>query len=612
MIAIRSAKSSIEDHSSVAEMLDRLPREILGSILEYAACTTTLWMCGSRVLQLRLSSAVESLYLTHIPANIFVVPHWLPQLSNIKSLTLYSPTSLSELTSVVPELFSQLPSSLESLTLDYTDSNQTFHAFVKHRAQSPIGQQALPSFFPHLKSLTAKRAMPLFPAEFLSILPRTLTSLDIDPGHMFFPFCSALPRCLQYLNASIKMGNVQPHGDQLFILRQFEDFASMPPDLYVRKLLVDASHLKDVQLLKKLPPLHTLEIVHLSAAMIPYLPRSLVYLDFGRIGLDSWAKCADSALNSHDEGSYGRNTDRILDWPPALQEMRLSLRSCEAGLLAALPRSLLRLHLTIFIRLGTNIPIFADELPPTLQALTLATPDSTGFLLSGRLPSSLVHLTVLDEMDPSSLSAVLHDSIVTLDIMVLVLGSRNRPSSGYALPTHLSSLSVSIWRTDWLGELPPTLTRFKIRDAMIHIRLADLDLIPSLPAGLTSLEVELLKTQTPLFLAFKAGQLPLLRHLKLPHEYLMLSASLKYLPRSLKTLEVTILKLESTLKCLASLPPLLEECRVFRYTPRFDSDEIGEYWPPTAWRCLITDKLRLRHIPRLRERLAAASISHPK
>lgn len=590
-------------------MLNKLPREVLDSILQYHACTCSLWMCGDRVLQSRLCSTVTNLPLTRFSGNTFVFPEWLLQLSNLKSVALVSTDILVGNSPRWLDVLKSLPSSLESLTIDSKDSMEAFTDWDSAKGLSCyVSYVEIATYFPNLTSLTLKGYEPHYLRnEFLSALPPTLTSLVLGITHFTPPFFELLPRSLLYFEYNLLgvNSNLQEHLD---------DYANMPPKMVIAYPKISVSTLNPAQL-QKLPHLTSMKVSRLTSEMIPHLPRGLVKLDLGMVSTQLGAQVADSALTLPLNGENAdASSAPTLAWPPALQELILSLESCAPDSLASLPRSLQRLHLTI-VPPGTllNFHIDADSLPPTLQDLTLITP--TGyhqFFIDGHFPATLKQLSSSAQRTivPSNLSAALPPSISSLQLAVAQVPLKTPPNSGYTFPPHLTTLSVNTWASAWMPEIPRTVTSLTIVELNHSLHLPNFDLIARLHAAtpnLTNLNMEMFSLKMPLTANYKAGQLPHLLHLTLPKSLKITSSSIKNLPRTLQTLAVTVEGIATgnfpKLKYLAFLPPNLERCEVFRAL-RVNPPELAEIWPPTLWKCFEGDEERAKHIPRLRERLA--------
>lgn len=87
-------------------------------------------MCGDCILRSKLSSAVSSLSLVHIPVEDFSPPEWLLQLPKLKRLSIFCDYVLVKDLMNWNRVISRLPSTLESLTIESTDSILAFSVLV--------------------------------------------------------------------------------------------------------------------------------------------------------------------------------------------------------------------------------------------------------------------------------------------------------------------------------------------------------------------------------------------------------------------------------------------------------------------------------------------------
>lgn len=598
-------------------MLEKLPRELLNAILQYHSCTSALWLCGNHALHRKLSSSVTSLSLAHIPVGPFIFPEWLPRLSNLKSLHISSPTDLVTDLGTPVDALNMLPSSLESLTIDSKDANRVLLNWEDCGSSALVApSHSIATFLPNLKSLSLQGYKHSMHGDLLSSLPPSLTSLFLpDDMRIKLPSLSELPRSLQRFDFQLKVGYL-PRAEEsdAAIQKQLDDFENMPPGLIIPKISLNSHHLTNVESLAKLPTnMSELHLTKLTFAMIPHLPRSLVRLDLGVFGVDKLALQADSALKPDIEDDAGGNTVSTLTWPPTLQELVISLRACDQGQLALLPRSLRRLDLNFAVSSHAvlNFTIFAAELPPLLEELTIATRSYHVYQVSGHFPPTLTRLTTLAALPivASNLSAALPHSIEHLNLEVCEIRTSPALNSSYTFPRNLKTLRLSTWSLYWLAEIPSSVTSLEvgILASSFPPRLGLIEHISKCLPSLTSLKMDRFISRTPTRAYLQAAQLPSLLHLTLPTTIKMLASSIKELPRALKTLVVTFEGITddklSDLKCLADLPPNLDKCDIFRGMS-LDPDALAEILPPTLWRCLLAGPLhRMRHIARLRQRL---------
>lgn len=590
-------------------MLIQFPPEVLSSIFAYSGHVFHLWMCGDRALHVKLSMSVASLSLVHIPPGGFVPPEWLLQFHKLKTLSISSASKLVELVSDSAKVLCKLPRTLESLEIDSKDSDLIFLDPARPVATSfgagLKAPQYLPvaTMFPHLKSLTLKGATNPVRDNFLSVIPSTLTSLSIGDGRFHLPFPAALTSSLQYLDAEVYLG-YQRGGSEL-LQKEFDD---LPPGLLISKMNVNTLALPDVQMLAQLPSsLHLLCVSLISPAIVSLLPRSIVKLVLGKVKPYIWAPFVELAAKSAREGHKKDVSSLSVAWPPGLDELSILLQMSDSGVLIALPRHIQRLTLH-FDERNQLTTIYADELPRRLKKLELYVPEANTVQIEGKFPPTLQTLRAQDAILPAGLCAALPPSLEELDIGVTDSTPSNVVKSDFTFPPHLKALRLSHWRTNWFGELPSTVTSFYV-NRLLPSHTEPFDFFSSLPSGLTSLKVHTLKVKIPMAVPFNAGQLPALSRLWLPQRMVLQFSDIKHLPRSMRALTLYGATLTESARVLADLPPFLEECSISIAAPL--TSEMGLYWPPTAWRCLLPHADWRSHITQLRHRLCDQQGSRP-
>ena len=413
------------------------------------------------------------------------------------------------------------------------------------------------------------------------------------------PFFAKLPRSMTYLGANVTLGASQKPNARSIALAHLNDLAQAPSGLTLKRLGLFIADLpvEDFHILSKVPSVMELTLGGYVPAMVPYLPRSIVKLN-------------TSIGERHCAAGLSSGSAPTLDWPPSLQELIGSFTACSQDLLVSLPRTLLRLTLIFHIDgQGLRIPFHSNELPPHLQELHISLNNLHNLQFTGRLPSILTHLSMSEPIDATNFSTSLPDSIESLNITIREDSTRTRDTSGFTFPPNLRTLHVSRWRTAWIPEIPPQVTNLQI--VTLYNTIAKYDLFSSLPRGLVSFKSEKLESTVPFIASFKLDHLPSLLHLTLPVDLKLTPSSIKRLPRTLRTLVVTVDGLEkgsndrSDVKFLVHLPPHLEKCEVF--PTGFHAHYAEDYWPPSLWRCLLTDDFRKLKIHEIRQRLASGS-----
>lgn len=278
----------------------------------------------------------------------------------------------------------------------------------------------------HLQSLTVGR----LDDEYLHLLPRTLTKLNVAHIQTLSLFVAALPRSLTKLNAP------------LYSYNMIDAYQVLPHGLTAAISCLPARATPEI--LKALPPsLTDLYSTGVRLCDIPLLPP--------RIALVNISGPTDEFVLEH-----------------------------------ALPHSCTRLKIP-----GLNDSCI-DKLPPNLTRLSVRRNITTLACLAA-LPASLVHFTIHGRTNTKDdhfeyFSRLPRD----LRIFKLKYGSSNsayhhtdRKPSSYALPRTLESLSLTlsdVVLTDWYGGLPSRLVHVRLKFQTIFF---DLNAANALSAALT-------------------------------------------------------------------------------------------------------------------------------
>lgn len=587
---------------------NQLPPDILHLVLEGSALAVTLWLCGDKALNSRLSSGLTSLRLSHTPLKEFSLPEMVSTLRRLKRLELHAYNDILKNKSGWTQALLKLPRSLEVLTIDSTDSDQVFLNFetalrVADYYQPMAEPRYLPiaSFLPNLQTLNLKRASRGMEKTFFKCLPPSLTALTIDTGWFYLPFMSHLPRSLQYLDANTIMGT-----DSLGTA--FADLAEMPPCMTLNR--IEIYQVDESLSLRKLPPgilnLQLLYIEECPPSLIAQLPRSLTKLDIQTVSELDWTPYIKmSGLVSPIESGDSQNGGSLSFWPPGLESLAIQLETLEVGALAALPRMLKSLTLGI----SKDSRFRAQELPYDLETLELKT--LVMMPVEGHFPPHVTRIHCSNPLDPQTFCAALPPSLLDLTVINNSHMFVDNPSSTYIFPNSLTTLCLTAWQIEWFHEIPASVTSLALT-TLLTARYAfqqRLDLFSALPRGLKSLSIVRVEwnNETHLLAPFPANSS--LTHLNISMFLVLPLESIKRLPRAMKSLRAGLaLKAAEDLSSLAFLPPNLDSCDVGVDIYAFK--HIEEHWPPTAWRCFLHTAAQ-HHIPTLLKRLALGHLPLP-
>ena len=572
---------------------NNLPPEILGIILHHSSLAIVLWQCGDHSLNARLSSGITNMLLSHFPLKEFVVPKMVSELRRLKQLEIHALNDVLKDKKRWSLALRALPRGLESLTIDSTDSDQVFLNFDTALQfadyYQPSAEQRyirIEPILPNLQTLVLKRSARGMEKSIFASLPPSLTSLTIENGWFYLPFSSSLPRGLQYLDLNVIMGTGS-------LKESFDDLLKLPPTLSLNRIQIYQTD--DQTSLTRLPPgLRFLQLMYIEQcppSLVAQLPRSLTKLDLSNVIDLDW-----SEFVNFSRGVKANNAINPSFWPPCLESLIIRLKTCEAGALLALPRNIKHLALTIAKH---SEVFFADELPQEIEVLELSTfyPRVEGFF-----PASITSLRSHNFSE--SYAAALPISLTELSVLAVGHTLVTQPLD-FALSTGIRTLSLGSWQVEWFEAIPATVTSLTIVRLNLEILRSTVDLPPvnlwrNLPHNLVRLEISAVSSAKRNLALFPAASLSSLMHLNLPPLLYMDYKSIERLPRSLKTLEASLVGIERNSSSLALLPPHLESSHLDDATYRIE--DLGDVWPPTAWRSLVSTAGR-HHIPRLLERL---------
>ena len=422
-------------------LLSDLAASVIGHILgqsDSSYLVIRLWLCGSKLLQRKLSTGVTFLDLKCHPLGSFPFPQVVSQLRQLRHISISTVLDLRQ-GPTWPEILRSLPTTLESLAIAARDF-RVCYANINRTTDHPIqttysrGQSAaveLDRLFPRLHTLAlssttsfrARATSDLFPA-----LPSSLTRLDAPlaldydkaPSHL-----SKLPPNIMYLNKSISWA---PYNELSFpaeiALRQ--DMANAPPNLQTFTAAISQ-------------PWGTYLDLEDSTCDC-WLPRSLSEIDWSREGPSWSAKIALSVppnlhtlgLCSIDEASFCREPSD--NW------------------IIALPRTLTKLTVLVD-KVHINFASYGHLLPRTLTELALGSPKG---LRSINAFGAWSEVTAVNYWPPK---------LTTLSLPRLRCEPTLLP---YILPQTLTKLNIYIdpsldfreWST--ANALPPALTHLEL------------------------------------------------------------------------------------------------------------------------------------------------------
>lgn len=512
------------------------------------------------------------------------------------------------------DILFQLPKTLESLRIESKCHLPDLEELLSSEADPPLPNawfsrlHTLSVLADHLASTHQWFNVPhsIFPAESLTCL--TLPHRDSN-GNLF----STLPRSLVKLDFAITW-----HSPAHLL----QDWLYAPPNLeYIRRIRWNSR-----DLFPKLPNFDvtigslrfkTVSWTPDAAATIPVNTQSLSFgsyqpPSFAERGTN-WATELPRRLKSLKFGYHGSDQE-LLSYtnylPPSLTELRikkftvgpqvplnrlerltkakawpLNLRSLAIDrapieLIPLLPDSLTLLDLC-FSENAT--PCLAPEkLPPNISSLELRG-CSTDCLLrtsSDNWPPNLHSLSCDIDWDDC-------DNFPPL-LTLLNMSRLNKiplEDGPFMLPIRLIDVHLTHWHQEWFGALPRALTRL----SLLHLHTTateyfdeGVDAFDALPPSLTCLKVPRALLQPEIkgvFSSASFANLPNLTHLELVQCNKFKSGCLRNLPRGLKTLRITLQKLED--EDLPYIPPNLI---VFEPNVYFDlsSDLLLKHWPANA------------------------------
>lgn len=636
--------------------LDLFPPEILGCILGFSSTSylvIRLWKCGDHVLNKKLAMGVTTTTLRQHPQVATQWPALLSQLDNLRRLSVSSDTDLVlDPNGWLPTL-KALPKTLEALEINSPDEPLALNGHGDDEELARTAQEKgttlllnIGTIFPCLRELFVSNVdhYSLFP-----VLPPTLTTLGststIKCGSS--PLISLLPRSLERLEAYVLVhfgiteeetlfadwSLAPPNLQHIDILRWVEcpssakwiprsltsgrigfsgrqssplcarELSSLPPLLTEASFeLCTSARCKEShhrpgdtwssQLPKSLKALRAMPSAVLSPHSIQSLPSSLTKLDITEISGAAW-----NQLITHDS---------IINWPPCLEVLSLSIDNLNAGTLAILPRNIKELELKVRTS-GLPKALFADALPSTLQALSVrfATRGSGEVPIIGNLPTSLTDITLHHDgyecfaltglSLPDSLTSLIYTSSVVLKQL----------TEPWALPRGLTVLELAHWRFDWFGAIPPSVTHLNITHLCsdpLSPPSSEIDLFSDLTPSVVVLKIENNYPIPDRVLELSSTAFSTLVNLEVifaPTALLLPSKAIRTLPRTLRELDIPVKRLEA--EDITFIPPDLTIC--FTETGiDWQIPNLAEHWPVRALNSVRWDDDNSAFCDRLMER----------
>ena len=474
--------SSTTMDASIAHLPDELLANILSRRHSASDCVVSLWLCGDRTLNTRLSRGG----CTSFVASIYELIKWPRMLSQLKALRQVVITAevVHEPIEWMHGVVSNLPSHLEVLHLDFPGSLGLITTEMSVPTEEPWYDQPysnlmqLSTTFPNLQNLhvlcSPYMRYKYFTKSELHSLPTSLTSLFLDSYNYVSLDCSLYPNLTYYEGSAPSSVDISTmRALRTVTVHQLDSSANLPdlpPCTTHLKLDLDDRSIK-LATLNWPSNLTSLECNQpLSAADIRSLPQTVENLTFRKVtGIKRVANTEEETLNANSI------------WPRNLRSLTLKeLETINWSIICSLPPTLTTLR---GIQITFKRSIDGLEFSPRLKHLSFScesTPSKGGSLV---LPPNLESLTV------------------SWDLFLV----RNFPTSLTHLEIH------SLIDPDHISLLPPGILKLSIGG----IRGSGGECYEHLPRGLQQLEIEALRL--------------------IPNSFKLLPRSLKmlYLPRCL-------------------------------------------------------------------------------
>ena len=579
-----------------------LPAEILAEIFNGAHRSYLLidtWLTGDKILHSKLLSVITHVDLRLCSGAKFALPHLLSSFRSLRYLSLESMHLGLENPSSWHSSLKSLSPTLETLCIKSGDAQVAFlqrpqnpssDARLCNYGRDPTTWIDLGSNFPsltrlELHNLFSSKSYLLPPLDdyYIAGLPATLKVFQSSPSIIM---CSnslprLLPKSLERLEALILWAPPDVADDRLLPphLSYVGQFAPMDdnflpflqslPNIETGLIQFDSW---TVDLIGHLPTyVNSIEITNTDsstftrqnsdwispvprsvkslkialspsgASIIPstisQLPQHLTKLDiFGEF--DIFTLLRDACDEGVDVSSF---------WPKTLQTF-IAGSLCTPRDLKLLPRTLTSLHMTFDLNEST-VQLNAAHFPPLLVECTFS--DISFAIIGGHLPSSLkmlgkLHKTVNCWTTRDTIEETLPSSLTELTFGMPTYPSPN--DAPWTLPSQLVTLSLYMWRVEWLEALPHRLTLlsiFKLEGLSEVLKTRPFDFFGPLPTSLTHLTLLAdayahsgkVKNEV---LTHPLASLTHLRELKCTTAQLLSSTVFRYIPKSLRKLEISL------------------------------------------------------------------------
>ena len=574
----------METSSNSVRSLSALSADILDLILSYDEVThlvVRLWKVGDQSLNAKLAMSISRVALNDGYGFSTRLPSVLSHLRGLTHFTLQSKRSFFAQPSDWYSALRALPKSLTHLEITSYDSELAFLNYATDSASTTYERGEsdcvdVGALFPQLRTLKMLHA----PSSLLPALPSSLTAFSCEFSDVGSPSFEKLPRSLQYLEADYVLDINEPDTD--------EDGEESYPGLNALTLAPPGMELSSMhvsvwaeeqswasRLPEGLRSLAFTERVTLSPPMISQFPRSLTRLDCSELSGNLFAAAG------HDI------------WPPNLRSLEMVIGELRPGYLAALPRTLF--ELTLYFNAITDSEersaIFASELPPRLQRLTLHLDAPS--IVKGTLPATLKVLWWIElPQCPMETWSAIPSSITQLEISYInpaVFDAR-----GGSLP-NLKHLGLQTCGEGEFVMVPRTVTKLTVYILNGSEDPKNKATFQDLPDTLISLEVSTCRRH---FAYETLNRLHQLEELRLPRSTKIPCSLLGHLPQTLKTLHMEIVNPESF--DLTKFPPNLTYCDLGRQEAMLSRyEEVCPFMvlPQVAskWTGEQIERLRKRH-----------------
>lgn len=521
----------------MALLLTGLSPDLIDRILgldDMSSGVLNLWLSGDKRTQHQIANGLTRIEYRSLSKSAFKLPEFLADLRALRDLHLSYPKASPHIIQVRLLLQRFNCSALRNLHFDFVQ-NITLFEYTTNSANSRSDTQAqstgsnwtIKSAFPQLESLELPFYRSLKPSTAIDDLPASLTRIEVCfPS--FLPdsiaFTSALPRGLLSLVAT---------GGASFPSL----WKDLPPHLTELRLCI-VTGTPTVEEIASLPrSLTRIEGVlpnRLPTRFLPALPKSLNFLKFE--GLEDNDRNQITGDVSPDLGSHlphlkelsTKYATTVYTCPPGVfRSLPSTVTSMNVGLdlktvLSASdwPSSLTELHITETSPTGTSKPFTRAEcFPDTLKLLTFTT-------------------TSVKRFDLSALAG-LPKSLLAIDLLC----AAELPTGDLALPPHLTSLKLrSVYQhgprsTSWVQVEHARIVFPRDEDEDSGSDEDEEERTVNFNIDMIS-HLERMKVPAKLISSFPFEQLSSTSITELSLACALPASKVKFLPRTLKSLEV--------------------------------------------------------------------------